>query len=173
MGTYIDVGNSFSQPPFSGGWPVFPEDRGKFAKISLVPNGSGVLGPTVTGICTCRTPWCIQSDVSFKQEFKINKSNEAQVLTFEANALNLFNRQSATGFYSQLDSAFSQSFLLPGGNLSYSAFEHPYDWKALLSNNAGLSGTGAGVPIVGNSQYGKPFIFQTPRSMRLAVRFTF
>jgi hypothetical protein len=102
-----------------------------------------------------------------------HESNEAQVLTFEANALNLFNRQSATGFYSQLDPAFSQSFLLPGGNFSYSAFEHPYDWKSLLSNNTGLSGTGAGVPIVGNSQYGKPFIFQTPRSMRLAVRFTF
>jgi hypothetical protein len=117
MGTYIDVGHSFSQPPFSGGWPVFPEDRGKFAKISLVPNSSGVLVPTVTSICTCRTPWYIQSDASFKQEFKINKSNEAQVLTFEANALNLFNRQSATGFYSQLDSAFSQSFLLPGNTL--------------------------------------------------------
>ena len=25
----------------------------------------------------------------------------------------------------------------------------------------------------GNSQYGKPFLFQTPRSLRLAVRFTF
>jgi hypothetical protein len=173
MGTYIDVGNSFSQPPFSGGFPVFPEDRGKFAKISLVPDGSGVLVPTVTSLCSCRTPWYIQSDASFKQEIKVNKNNEAQVLTFEANVLNLFNRQSATGFYSQLDSAFNQSFLNPGGTFSYSAFEHPYDWKGLLSNNTGLTGTGAGVPIIGNSQYGKPFIFQTPRSMRLAVRFTF
>ena len=129
--------------------------------------------PTVTSLCSCRTPWYIQSDASFKQEFKVNKNNEAQVLTFEANVLNLFNRQSATGIYSQLDSAFNQSFLNPGGVFSYSAFEHPYDWKALLANNTGLSGTGAGVPIVANSQYGKPFIFQTPRSMRLAVRFTF
>ena len=173
MGTYIDVGNSFSQPPFSGGFPVFPEDRGKFAKISLVPDSSGVLVPTVTSLCSCRTPWYIQSDASFKQEIKVNKSNEAQVLTFEANVLNLFNRQSATGFYSQLDSAFNQSFLFPGNAFSYSAFEHPYDWKGLLANNTGLSGPDQGKPIIANSQYGKPFIFQTPRSLRLAVRFTF
>jgi hypothetical protein len=169
LSTYIDVGNSFSQPPFSGGFPVFPEDRGKFVNINLVPDSSGVLVPTITSIGSRRTPWYIQSDASFKQEIKVNKSNEAQVLTFEANVLNLFNRQSATGFYSQLDSAFFQSFLLPGGTFSYSAFEHPYDWKALLAN----TGNAAGDPVRGNSQYGKPFIFQTPRSMRLAVKFTF
>jgi hypothetical protein len=173
LSTYADVGFSFSQPPFSGGFPVFPEDRGKFAKISLVPNADNVLVPTVTGICSCRTPWYIQSDASFRQEFKINRSNEAQVLTFEANVLNLFNRQSATGIYSQLDSAFTQSFLSPGGSFSYSAFEHPYDWKALLANSTGLSGPDGGDPIIGNSQYGKPFIFQTRRSLRLAVRFMF
>jgi len=173
LSTYIDVGNSFSQPPFSGGWPIYPEDRGKWVNINLVPNSSGVLVPTITSIGQRRTPWYIQSDASFKQEFKVNKTNEAQVLTFEANVINLFNRQSPTGFYSQLDSAFNQSFLNPGGTFSYSAFEHPYDWKGLLSNTTGLSGLQAGPPIIANSQYGKPFIFQTPRSLRLAVRFTF
>ena len=53
---------------------------------------------------------------------------------------------------------------------SYSAFEHPYDWKSLLANKISTLLTG---DRYGNSQYGKPFIFQTPRSMRLAVRFTF
>ena len=138
-----------------------------------MPNSAGVLVPTITSIGQRRTPWYIQSDASFKQELKVNKNNEAQVLTFEANVINLFNRQAATGFYSQLDSAFNQSFLNPGGQFSYSAFENPYDWKALLSNTTGLSGPDAGKPIIGNSQYGKPFLFQTPRSLRLAVRFTF
>jgi hypothetical protein len=87
--------------------------------------------------------------------------------------LNLFNQHSATGFYSQLDSAFTQSFLAPGGAFSYSAFEHPYDWKGLLANSTGLSGPDTGAPIIANSQYGKPFIWQNPRSLRLAVRFTF
>jgi hypothetical protein len=171
MSTYIDVGNSFSQPPFDGGWPVYPEDRGKWANINLVPNASGVLVPTVTSIGSRRTPWYIQSDASFKQEFKVNKNNEAQVLTFEANAINLFNRQAPTGFYEQLDSAANQSYLLPGGAFSYSAFEHPYDWKAMLANTQ--NGAAKIPSIIGNSQYGKPFIFQTPRSMRLSVRFTF
>jgi len=171
MSTYVDVGNSFAQPPFSGGFPVYPEDRGKWANVSLVPDASGVLVPTVTSIGTRRTPWYIQSDASFKQEFKVNKNNEAQVLTFEANVINLFNRQAATGFYSQLDTAFFQSFLLPGGSFSYSALEHPYDWKSMLANTQNPDSKISS--LVGNSQYGKPFIFQTPRSMRLAVRFTF
>jgi hypothetical protein len=171
--SYIDVGNSFSQPPFSGGFPVFPEDRGKFVNISTTRDANGVLVPSVSSICSCRTPWYIQSDASFKQEFKVNKNNEAQVLTFEANVLNLFNRQAPTGYYTQIDSAFFQSFLFPGNAFSYSAYEHPYDWKGLLANNTGLSGPDQGKPIVPNSQYGKPFIFQTPRNMRLAVKFTF
>ena len=163
LSTYTDVGFSFSQPPFSGGFPVYPEDRGKWANISLAPDASGVLIPTVTSIESRRTPWYIQSDASFRQEFKINKTNEAQVLTFEANVLNLFNQHSATGYYSQLDSAFSQSFLSPSATFpDYSALEHPYDWKALVST-----------PLIANSQYGKPFIWQNPRSLRLAVRFTF
>ena len=164
LSTYTDVGFSFSQPPFSGGFPVYPEDRGKWANISLAPDASGVLIPTVTSIESRRTPWYIQSDASFRQEFKINKTNEAQVLTFEANVLNLFNQHSATGYYSQLDSAFSQSFLSPSATFpDYSALEHPYDWKALVSST----------PLIANSQYGKPFIWQNPRSLRLAVRFTF
>jgi len=123
-----------------------------------------VLIPTVTSIESRRTPWYIQSDASFRQEFKINKTNEAQVLTFEANVLNLFNQHSATGYYSQLDSAFSQSFLSPSATFpDYSALEHPYDWKALVSST----------PLIANSQYGKPFIWQNPRSLRLALRFTF
>jgi len=85
--------------------------------------------------------------------------------------INLFNRQAATGFYSQLDTAFFQSFLLPGGSFSYSALEHPYDWKSMLANTQNPDSKISS--LVGNSQYGKPFIFQTPRSMRLAVRFTF
>jgi len=40
----------------------------------------------------------------------------------------------------------------------------------LLGNFNGQAG---GVPITGNSQYGLPLYWQTGRSMRLAVRYTF
>ena len=46
---------------------------------------------------------------------------------------------------------------------AYSAFEHPYDWKALLNAD--------GMTL--NSQHGKPFLFQAARNVRLQVHFTF
>ena len=174
LSTYTDVGFSFSQAPYSGGFPVYPEDRGKFAKVSLVPNSAGVLIPTVTGVCSCRTPWFLQSDASFRQEFKINKQNEAQVLTFTADFLNLFNQQRVEAFYSQLDTANFTSFIRPNGHFNYSSFENPYDWKALLadSRNSAVSGQ-AVTPVIGNSQYGKPLLYQLGRNIRLGVRYTF
>jgi Carboxypeptidase regulatory-like domain len=173
MSTYVDVGFSFDQPPFSGGFPIYPEGRGKWANISLAPNASGFLTPTVTSVCSCRTPWFNQSDASFSQEFKPNRNNEAQVLRFEANFTNLLNERTPTAFISQLDTQQFQSFLTPGGTTigsaqAYSAYEHPYPWKSLIQ-----SPNDAGVPFVTNSMYGKPTYFQTARGIRLSVRYTF
>ncbi len=157
-----------------GGFSVYPGDRGKFAKKSLVPDANGVLIPTVTGVCRCRTPWFLQSDASFRQEFKVSKTNEAQVLTFTADFLNLFNQQRVTAFYSQLDTANFTSFIRPNGHFNYSSFENPYDWKGLLadSRNSAVSGQ-AVIPVIGNSQYGKPLLYQLGRSIRLGVHYTF
>lgn len=163
--TYTDVGFSFSQAPFSGGFPVYPENRGRWANVTVAQNEAGFSVPTVTSICSCRTPWFLQSDASFRQEFKLSKTHEAQVLTFEANISNLFNQQRVTAYYSQLDSAFTQQFLSPDptGAFNYSAFEHPYDWKTLLSTDN----------VVANSLYGKPLYYQQGRAIRFAVRYTF
>ncbi len=165
MSTYTDVGFSFAQAPYSGGFPVYPENRGKWANVQMVDNGSGVLVPNVTSVCSCRTPWFIQSDASFRQEFKVNKQNEAQVLTFTADFANLFNQQRITAFYSQLDTANFQSWISPDptGAFNYSAFEHPYDWKSLLKTDG----------VIPNSQYGKPLLYQLGRNIRLGVRYTF
>jgi len=164
--TYTDVGFSFSQAPFSGGFPVYPEGRGKWANVTMPSPGAA---PVVNSICNCRTPWFIQTDASFRQDIKINGQNEAQVLTFEANILNLFNRQAVTAYYSQLDSAFNASFLAPGGHqlfdgtAAYNAYEHPYDWKGLLVTDG----------VIGNSLYGKPLYYQLRRGIRMGVRFAF
>jgi hypothetical protein len=174
--SYIDVGAAFNAAPFSGGFPVYPEGRGKWANISEVANGAGQMIPTVTSVCNCRTPWYIQSDASLRQEFKVGK-NEAQLLTFEANVTNLFNRRAVTAYYSQIDTGFTANSLRPGGLFlfnsgpqGYAAYEHAYDWKSLLASNTGQAG---GTPITGNSQYGLPLYWQTGRAMRLAVIFTF
>ena len=170
--SYVDVGFSFAQPPFSGGFPIYPEGRGKWANITLAPDSTGFLTPTVTSVCSCRTPWFNQSDASFAQEFKISK-NEAQVLRFEVNISNLLNERTPTAYISQIDTQQFQSFLTPNGlqlgsGASYAAYEHAYPWKTLIQ-----APNAVGAPFVTNSLYGKPTLFQNARSMRFAVRYTF
>ena len=172
LSSYIDVGG-WQQPSFA---PVYPESRGKWADITQNPD-TGFL--TVTDVRTRRTPWYIQSDASFIQEYKPNKSNERQVLGFEATIGNLFNQHSAVSYGTQIDSANAPSYLSPGGYqlgspAGYAAFEHPYDWKTLLNTNFTTGSTGnVANPIILNSQYGKILASQLSRTIRLKVRFTF
>jgi hypothetical protein len=161
--SFVNVGFAFAETPYAGGFPVYPEGRGKWANITLSPNSDGIMIPNVTSVCECRTPWFIQSDLSLRQEFKFNPHSETQVFAVEATVSNVFNRKAPTAYYSQIDSANFQSFLVPGGEFSYAAFEHAYDWKSQLSTDG----------IVGNSQYGQPLYYQQPRSIRLGIRYTF
>jgi len=176
LSSYIDVGG-WQQPSFA---PVYPEGRGKWADI-VQDSVTGAM--TVTDVRTNRTPWYIQSDASFIQEYKPNKSNERQVLGFEATIGNLFNQHSPVSYGTQIDSANAGSYLSPGGYqlgapAGYAAFEHPYAWKTLLNTNtttamiSPTNPTGAN-PIIMNSQYGKVLANQLSRTIRLKVRFTF
>jgi len=171
--TYLDVGSAIDQPPFSGGYPVYPEGRGKWANITVAPNSAGFLTPTVTSICSCRTPWFSQSDASFVQEIKPNPHNEAQVLRFSVNVSNLFNQRTPTAYISQVDTQQFQSFITPNGQLlgtdvAYGAFEHAYPWKSLIQGSSGQA-----VPFIPNSLYGKAALFQIARAMRFSVQYTF
>jgi Carboxypeptidase regulatory-like domain len=171
--TYLDVGSAIDQPPFSGGYPVYPEGRGKWANITVAPNSAGFLAPTVTSICNCRTPWFSQSDASFVQEIKPNPHNESQVLRFSVNVSNLFNQRTPTAYISQVDTQQFQSFITPNGQLlgtdvAYGAFEHAYPWKSLIRGSAGQT-----VPFIPNSLYGKAALFQIARAMRFSVQYTF
>jgi hypothetical protein len=64
--------------------------------------------------------------------------------------------------------------LLGDGVDAYAAYMHPYNYTALMNasppNSGGLGGGG---PITVSSQYGKPYLFQTSRNIRLALHFTF
>jgi len=170
--TYLDVGFSLDQPPFSGGFPIYPEGRGKWANITLAPNSAGFITPTVTSVCSCRTPWFNQSDLSLVQEFKPTH-NEAQVLRFEVDISNLLNERTPTAYISQVDTQQFQSFITPGGltlgtAAAYGAYEHAYPWKSLIQGS-----TDQVVPFIPNSLYGKAALFQNARSMRFAVSYRF
>jgi hypothetical protein len=156
--SYLDVG-AF------GGYPVYPEDRGKWASITQDP-GTGNL--TVTGVGTKRSPWYIQSDLNLSQDVKINKNNEAQVVGFEVTVANLFNQRSVTSYDSAINSPNYPNQILPGGQsigtgAAYAAFEHAYPWQSLLNTDG----------VILNSEYGKPRSFQLPRTVRFTLKYTF
>jgi hypothetical protein len=158
VSSYIDVGYSVIPGNF---FAVYPEDRGKWVDIS---GNFGNL--TASNAYTRRTPWFIQSDFQLTQNHKVS---ESKMVTFSAIVPNIFNRRSITAYNEQIDSGQFGSFLSPGGlpfyygAEAYSLYQHPYDWKTLLNTDG----------IIPNSQYGKPYLYQLARSMRLQVKFTF
>lgn len=173
--SYMDVGFAFP-----GGFPTLVAGRGKWIDVTQNSTTGAV---TVGSPRVFRTPWYAQSDLSVGHSYKFK---EAMNIRFSATATNLFNRRATTAYYSQVDSNFSSQFIAPGGHTLfdgpafYSAAEHPYDIQASL-NSAPTSPlcptkanpTGVCGPSTVNSQYGKPYLFQISRNIRLGLRFTF
>lgn len=163
--SYMDVGFAFP-----GGFPTLVAGRGKWIDVTQNPTTGAI---TVGSPRVFRTPWYAQSDLSVGHSYKFKESMN---IRFSATATNLFNRRATTAYYSQVDSNFSSQFIAPGGHTLfdgpafYSAAEHPYGISAALNNAPTAAGTG---PITLNSQYGKPYLFQLSRNIRLGLRFTF
>jgi hypothetical protein len=112
----------------------------------------------------------MQTDFNLMQNYKIG---EVKVISFSATFANLLGQRSVTAYGQQLDSNITQSFMSPGGTFIaapgfYPNAEAPYNFSALL-NQPNLFGEGNVV----KSQYAKPYLFQAPRTIRLAVKFTF
>ena len=57
---------------------------------------------------------------------------------------------------------------------AYAAYMTKYDPVALMNTAAyGSGGLGGSGPITVSSQYGKPYLYQSARSIRLQLHFTF
>ncbi len=165
--SYADVGFAFP-----GAFPTLIAGRGKWIDVTQNATTGAI---TVGSPRVFRTPWFAQSNLQVGHSYKFG---ETKNIRFSATFDNLFNRRATTAYYSQIDSNFASSFIAPGGlfigngGAFYSAAEHPYDVSALL-NNAPTNPTPAGGPLTVNSQYGKPYLFQLSRNIRLGLRFTF
>jgi len=163
VSSYLDVGYSVASAGNGGAFPVYVEGRGKWVDVSQNPL-TGVT--TIGNAYSRRTPWYTQSDLNLRHTVGIR---ESMALTFDATIANVLNQRSVTAYNEQIDSLYTPSFIAPGdipfyyGGPAYSNYEHTYDWKSLVSSQ--------GVTV--NSQYGKPYLFQTARNIRLQVHFTF
>lgn len=171
--SYTDVGD-WSSP---GAFPQDVVNRGKWVDVSQ-DNSTGVI--SISNPYTKRTPWYTQTDFNLQQSYKVTESKS---INFTATFTNLLNQHSVVSNGQQIDSGYSPNFLTPGGNFIgngpsfYAAAMHPYNLQQNL-NNSSFGSIIAGTPvptgpITTNSQYGKPYLYQLSRNIRLAVKFTF
>jgi len=181
--TILDVGYSFAPP--SGAFPTDVVDRGKWANVTQDPTTGAIsVGPT----STYRTPWYTQTDFNFQQGYKVA---ESKTLTFVATLTNIFNQRNITAYYPLLDTQNFAQITAPGGYVlygastpalaaqTYTAYESPYNWSSLISGSTvgntptPPGGTAPSGIMTVNSQYGKPYIYQLARNIRLGINFTF
>ena len=165
----------------SGSSCQFFEQRGTFVDITRDP----ATGNWVEGAIhhDARTPFYSQTDLNFGHEFKVSKAHEAQRLRFEWNVLNLLNQGSVLQY--QPNPTTGQDILLPDpacptGTPLPPCLANPsrIDFKTMMTGwdpfaAANATKYGVAAPLTLASRYGKPFLFQTRRTMRMAVKFTF
>ncbi len=165
--SYLDVGYAFP-----GGFPTDIVDRGKWIDIHQDPTTGTI---TASAPYTKRTPWYMDTDFNLKQSFKVA---ESKTLSFDATFANVLNQHAVVSYGQQIDSGYFQTFVAPGGQTLFSgpafygAAEHAYDYVAAMNNAPTGAGENGG-PITVNSQYGKPYLYQVGRNVRLALHFTF
>jgi hypothetical protein len=169
LSTEQDVGYSYA------GQPAFPTDivgRGKWIDATQDPT-TGLI--TTSAPYVKRTPWYLDTDFNLKQVVKLGG---AKAISFDATFANVLNQHRVVAYWENLDSDYTgNNFLAPGGQFIgdglnfYSVAMSKYDYTA--SMNGPNNGTPTGGPITVNSQYGKPYWYQQPRNVRLALHFTF
>ena len=180
--SYLDVGDAFPS--------AFPTDivnRGKWIDVNQDPV-TGVI--TTSAPYTRRTPWYLDSDFNFKQSYRIS---ESKAVSFDATFSNILNQHSVVSRGQQIDSGYAQNYIGPqssaclADNLAqptplnssscalsdgidaYASFMAPYNYTALMN----AAPTNSGGPITVNSQYGKPYLYEQGRNIRLGLHITF
>ncbi|GAC1431792.1 MAG: hypothetical protein NVS1B11_01540 [Terriglobales bacterium] len=171
--SYLDAGYSFAPP--SGAFPTEIVGRGKWVDVSQDANGVITVGnPRLR-----RTSWFTQTDLNFTQNYKLS---EDKVFSFFATIPNVLNQRAVTAYNEQIDTNSYGQYIAPtttacggpcaffAGYPAYLGLESPYNWQSLLNNAQGNTVTGV---VTINSQYGKPYLYQLSRNIRVGIKFTF
>jgi hypothetical protein len=195
VSSYVDEGISFSPtvgaynvPNAEGGaFPTYILPRGQFLPVAQNPSTGAI---TFGNPFVRRTPWFIQTDFQFQQQYKVT---ESKTLQFSLTVPNLFNQHATTAYWQNMDSNYYPQWLappsaacgaqnaaagVPGSGCSitngyqfYSAAMSGYNYKALFNNASGVTGSTGAMTI--NSLYGKPLYTQLSRTLYMSVKFTF
>jgi len=177
--TYMDSGLGYNE------FPVQVFARGVWADFKQDPTtGAWTVGIPYTN----RNPWYTQTDLQAKQSYKIA---ESKAIDFSATFTNALNQHVVTAINEQLDSPYSGAqFISPGGYTIpdgvpfYAAAMNPshYSLQDMLNGyyvNGGIVGVDNGNlnsqqgPLTKSALYGKPLHYQIPRTIRIAINFSF
>lgn len=170
--SYLDVAYN------AGSAPVYVEGRAKWVDITTDATGAWTIGSSQLR----RTPAWAQTDFRFSQQFKVKKDSESQLVSFDVDVTNLFNRRAVTAITSQINSLNNTRYLHVGDCNLPSADQltcnmNPvllagYDWKAMVNGYLGDGTPYAGNALYLSNRYGKPMSYQDGRTFRLALRYT-
>lgn len=167
LSSFADVNGS------AGSYPVYVVGRGKWIDVTRAADGTWVYGTPYVR----RTPWFIQTDASFTENYVVSKAHEAWRLGFEANITNLLNEKTATVYSSRINSSAGTTgnYILPAnstaGNPNYGLLEGGYDWKAIANSGNGQANSRG--PLALSNLYGLPNAFQGGRQIRFKAKFVF
>jgi hypothetical protein len=154
------------------------EGRGNFVQFSRAANGDFVKGDVVKN---ARTDPYFQTDLNVRHEIPMG---EGKRLGFEASVFNVFNQRAGVAYY---EFAIPTNLINPArpkrlqGDLGvdFGKVMNGYNYVEALNGTGAFAGTLSGTntriqaPLTVASRYGYPNVFQTARSLRLALRFTF
>jgi hypothetical protein len=159
-----------------GAFPTYILPRGQYLPISQDASGNITFGTPYNR----RTPWFIQSDLQVTPTYKISENKS---LSFSVTAPNVFNQHAVTAYWQGIDTDYYPQFLAPpsaacggpcwlaNGYQFYAAAMSGYDYKSLINNALGATGTSGAMTI--GSLYGKPLYRQLTRNLYMSVKFTF
>jgi len=175
--SFMDVGNAGPLYALAGGgYAVNVVGRGEWVNVAQDPATGAITFGTPH---LQRTPWYIQTDFNFQQNYKVT---ESKVISFSATFQNLFNQRAVTAVNEAIDSGYNFNYIAPNGlNTSagtpfYQAIFQPYNIASLANaaytNTGCAAGHGCG-PLTVSSGYGLPNRYQLGRTIRLQVKFTF
>jgi hypothetical protein len=162
VSSYADLGYGNGQDPVEG---TYLFGRGQWVNATADSTGAITLGTPSAR----RTPWYTQSDLNISHAIKVNKNNEAQVLTFNATLANVLNQHAVVAYWGSLNSTHYPTDINPNG---FNLFQGAAFYQAAETGyNPATDINASGVVL--SSLYGQPNLWQTGRRIRVGVAFTF
>lgn len=163
--------SSYTQVGCTSSCSIYLEGRGNW--VDATRDASGNISYSAPYVK--RTPALFTTDMSLTESYKVSESHENWRLGVEFNVFNLLNMKHATMIWSQVVSTNAVAAIYPpgasvnGSTSYYAALENGYDYKSLSNSATNTNGYGLAL----SNLYGRPGAYQSPRTMRLKVKFTF